>query len=435
MNPFAGVPPGLPYGLEWRLLLIPLITGIIGYGTNWVAIRLLFRPLEFVGVRVPGMTELAPSFPRKLKQIPGVVEGRLGWQGIIPSRSARMGTIAAEKGISKIATEREFYREFDPERIAAHIVASSEPEVRELTEEVFREEYPELWRDTPEPVRELVHARVRERLPHIADEITGRIGEHIEELLDINLMITDHLEERPELLSRLFLEVGDRELKFVVNSGFLIGGFLGFFSIPLFLVVGSDLVLPLCGVAVGYATNWIALKVIFLPIEERRLGPLRLQGLFIKRQPEAAEKYAEIVADEIVTIGNVAETLLHGSQSDRTRKMIRDAVRPEVDRAVGVAAPAVRVATGSDRYEAARESFAAETADRTIEPLQDPEFNEERSEAIRALITERIRNLPPRDFVGLLRPAFVEDEWMLILLGAALGFVAGWIQLAVVTAV
>ena len=435
MNPFAGVLPGLPYGLEWRLLLIPLITGIIGYGTNWVAIRLLFRPLEFVGVRVPGMKELAPSFPRKLKQIPGVVEGRLGWQGIIPSRSARMGTIAAEKGISKIATEREFYREFDPERIAAHIVASSEPEVRELTEEVFREEYPELWRDTPEPVRELVHARVRERLPHIADEITDRIGEHIEELLDINLMITDHLEERPELLSRLFLEVGDRELRFVVNSGLLIGGFLGFFSIPLFLVVGSDLVLPLCGVAVGYATNWIALKVIFLPIEERRLGPLRLQGLFIKRQPEAAEKYAEIVADEIVTIGNVAETLLHGSQSDRTRKMIRDAVRPEVDRAVGVAAPAVRVATGSDRYEAARESFVAETADRTIEPLRDPEFNEERSEAIRALITGRIRNLPPRDFVGLLRPAFVEDEWMLILLGAALGFVAGWIQLAVVTAV
>ena len=435
MNPFAGVLPGLPYGLEWRLLLIPFITGIIGYGTNWVAIRLLFRPLEFVGVRVPGMTELVPSFPRKLKQIPGVVEGRIGWQGIIPSRSARMGTIAAEKGISKIATEREFYREFDPERIAAHIVASSEPEVRELTEEVFREEYPELWRDTPEPVRELVHARVRERLPHIADEITGRIGEHIEELLDINLMITDHLDERPELLNRLFLEVGDRELKFVVNSGFLIGGFLGFFSIPLFLAVDSDLVLPLCGVAVGYATNWIALKVIFLPIEERRLGPLRLQGLFIKRQPEAAEKYAEIVADEIVTIGNVAETLLHGSRSDRTRKMIRDAVRPEVDRAVGVAAPAVRVATGSDRYEAARESFVAETADRTIEPLQDPEFNEERSGAIRALIAERIRNLPPRDFVGLLRPAFVEDEWMLILLGAALGFVAGWIQLAVVTAV
>jgi len=434
VNPLASVLPGLPYGLEWRLLLIPLITGIIGYITNWAAIQLLFRPIDFVGVRLPGMKELAPSFPRKLKQIPGVVEGRVGWQGIIPSRSARMGTIAAEKGIAKIATEREFYEEFDPERIATYMVANSKDDIGQLTEDVLREEYPELWANTPRPVRELIHARVQERLPRIADEITEEIGENIDELLDINLMITSHLDENPELLNRLFLEVGDRELKFIVNSGFLIGGLLGFLTIPLFLAIDSPFVLPVAGVLVGYTTNWIALKIIFLPIEERRLGPFRLQGLFIKRQPEVAETYAEIVADEIVTIGNVAENLMYGSQSDRTRKMIRDSIRPEVDRAVGIAGPAIRLTTGSEQYEEVRETFVSESVDRTIEPLQDPEFNEERSEAIRRLITDRIGNLPPVDFVGLLRPAFVEDEWMLILLGAVLGFVAGWIQLAVVTA-
>ncbi len=434
MNSLAGVLPGLPYGLEWRLLLIPLITGIIGYGTNWVAIRLLFHPIDFVGVRVPGMKEIAPSFPRKLKQIPGVVEGRLGWQGIIPSRSARMGTIAAEKGIAKIATEREFYEEFDPERIATHIVTSSEDEIRELTDDVFREEYPELWHNTPAAVRELIHTRVQDRLPRIADEITEKIGENIDELLDINAMITDHLDENPALLNRLFLEVGDRELEFIINSGFFIGGLLGFLTIPLFLTIDSPFVLPVAGIIVGYATNWIALKIIFLPIEERRLGPFRLQGLFIKRQPEAAEEYAGIVADEIVTIGNVAENLLYGSQSDRTRKMIRDSIRPEVDRAIGIAGPAIRLTTGSEQYERVRETFASESVERTIDPLQDPAFNEERSEAIRQLVTERIRNLAPRDFVGLMRPAFVEDEWMLIVLGAVLGFVAGWIQLAVVTA-
>ena len=434
MNPLASVLPGLPYDLEWRLLLIPLITGIIGYITNWAAIQLLFRPIDFVGVRLPGMKELAPSFPRKLKQIPGVVEGRVGWQGIIPSRSARMGTIAAEKGIGKIATEREFYEEFDPERIATYMVDNSRDEVRQLVEDVLREEYPEVWSNTPKPVRELVHDRVQEQLPHIADEITDQIGENIDELLDINLMITDHLDENPELLNRLFLDVGDRELKFIVNCGFLIGGFLGLFTIPLFLYIGSDLVLPVCGIAVGYMTNWIALKIIFLPIEERSFGPFRLQGLFIKRQSEVAEEYAVIVADEIVTIGNVAENLMHGSQSDRTRKMIRDAIRPEVDRAVGLAGPVVRMTTGSEQYEEVRETFVTESVDRTIEPLQDAEFNEERSEAIRELITGRIRDLPPVDFVGLLRPAFVEDEWMLILLGAVLGFAAGWIQLAVVTA-
>jgi len=422
-------------GFDWSLLLIPLITGLIGYGTNWVAIRLLFYPTEFVGIRVPGLKQLALSLPRRIQQIPGVVEGGVGWQGIIPSRSARMGTIAAEKGIAKIGTELEFYEKFDPNRIATHIVANSTDEIRELAAAVFREEYPDLWETVPPQTRAVILARVEDRLPRIADLVTEQIGENVEELLSINQMIADHLDENPELINRIFLEVGDRELTFIVNSGFYIGTFLGMFSIPLFLYIDQWWVLPMAGVAVGYLTNWIALKIIFQPIRERRLGPLRLQGLFIRRQPNAAEKYAEIVAEEVVTIGNIADNLMHGSQSDRTRKMIRDAIRPEVDRAVGIAAPIIRMTTGDDQYDRVRERFAEAGVDRTMEPLQDEAFNEERSEVIEPWMAERIKALPPAGFVELLRPAFEQDEWMLILLGAALGFVAGVLQLLVVTAV
>lgn len=426
--------PNLPW-FEWQLLLIPFITGLIGYGTNWVAIRMLFYPTDFVGIRFPGLKGVAPSLPRRIQQIPGVVEGKLGWQGIIPSRSARMGTIAAEKGIAKIGTEAEFYEQFDPDRIATHIVTESSDEIRELAAEIIRAEYPEIWNSAPRSTREFILSRVEDTLPNIADEITDKIGENVEELLDINQMIASHLDRNPHLINRIFLEVGDRELKFIVNSGFYIGTFLGMFAVPLFLYIDEWWVLPVFGVAVGYLTNWIALNIIFRPIEERRIGPFRLQGLFIKRQPKAAEKYAEIVADEVVTIGNVAHNLLHGSQSDRTRKMIRDAIRPEVDRSVGLAAPIIRMTTGDKQYERLREAFAEEGIDQTIDPLQDPEFNRERSEAIRGWMADRIKLLPPEGFVELLRPAFEEDEWMLILLGAVLGFVAGWIQLLVVTAV
>jgi uncharacterized membrane protein YheB (UPF0754 family) len=382
---------------------------------------------------MPGLKEIAPALPRKFQHIPGVDEGRVGWQGIIPSRSARMGTIAAEKGIAKIGTESEFYERFDPDRIATHIVTESREEVRELTAEIIESEYPELWRSTPGSTQEFIHARVEDRFPHIAENITTKIGDHINELLDINQMIATHLDRNPELINRIFLEVGDRELKFIVNSGFYIGTFLGLFSIPLFLYIDAWWVLPACGVAVGYLTNWIALNIIFRPIEPYKIGPFRLQGLFIKRQPTAAEKYAEVVADEVVTIGNVADNLMHGSQSDRTRKMIRDAIRPEVDRSVGLAAPIIRMTTGDEQYERLREAFAEESVDQTIEPLQDPEFNAERSEAIEGWMADRVTQLQPDGFVELLRPAFEEDEWMLILLGAVLGFVAGCIQLLVVT--
>lgn len=424
--------PSFPF--EARLLLIPLISGIIGYVTNWVGIKLLFYPVRFVGVRVPGLKRLALYLPYKLQQIPGVLEGRIGWQGIIPSRVRKMASLSVDNGISNLASQREFYEQFDPDRIADHVVDSVRHEVDDLVDRIVREEHPRLWRDLPEPILDLIHGRVASRLPGVADRLTQRIGENIDELLDLKTMVIRHKERNPEIINRMFLEVGRRELRFVINSGLWIGGTLGIFVIPLFLYVDRWWILPVSGACLGYVTNWIALKLIFNPIEERKIGPFRLQGLFISRQDEVSEVYAEIVANEVVTLSNIAEDLLHGRKSDRTRQMIREALREEVDDALGLAEPAVRITAGNAEYEAIRESLATEAVDRAIEPMRDEAFNRERAAAIEDLIAERLRELPPGEYAQMLRAAFEEDEWMLIALGAALGFVAGWIQLMVVTA-
>lgn len=201
-------------------------------------------------------------------------------RGLSPRGRPGWGTIAAEKGIGKIGTEAEFYERFDPDRIATQIVTESREEIRESTTEVIAAEYPELWHNAPEPIQEFIHARVEDRFPRVTEGITETIGENIDELPDINQMIAGHLDRNPELINQIFLEVGDRELNFIGNSGFYIGTFLGLFSIPLFLSIDQWWVLPVCGVAVGYLINWIALNIIFRPIREYKFGPVRLQGLF-----------------------------------------------------------------------------------------------------------------------------------------------------------
>jgi hypothetical protein len=50
---------------------------------------------------------------------------------------------------------------------------------------------------------------------------------------------------------------------------------------------------------------------------------------------------------------------------------------------------------------------------------------------MRTLIAERMRELPHADFSELLRSAMREDEWLLLLHGAVLGFVAGCIHLLI----
>jgi hypothetical protein len=64
-------------------------------------------------------------------------------------------------------------------------------------------------------------------------------------------------------------------------------------------------------------------------------------------------------------------------------------------------------------------------------PLSDEDFNRRQSSAVKGLITARMREMGPADFSEMLRTAMREDEWLLYLHGAVLGFGAGVIHLLI----
>ena len=145
--------------VDWlHFATIPLFTGVVGWLINWTGLIMLFNPIRFHGVRIPGMRELATVLPRKLQEVPGLLQGGIGWQGIIPARAAKMGSIAVDKAIAKLGTPAEFYRQLEPEDIAEHIVAVFRPDVPDLVDEVMTRDRPRLWRDLPEPAKQAVYA-------------------------------------------------------------------------------------------------------------------------------------------------------------------------------------------------------------------------------------------------------------------------------------
>jgi len=414
------------------LITIPFFTGAIGYLTNWSGVWMLFYPVRFKGFRLPGLAPLSHLLPRRIQQIPGVMQGGVGWQGIIPSRAAKMGSIAVDKGIAKVGSPSDFYEQLEPEAIAEHILATARADIHDVVERIMERENPRLWNDMPPRVREAVHARVQEQLPDIVRSVTDEIGANIDQLLDVKLMVIRRIEQQPDLANRIFLEVGRRELRFIINFGFFFGFACGIPTAVVTEVLFHEWwLLPIAGVIIGYVTNLLAIKMIFEPAEERRIGPFKLHGLFLRRQPEVAEVYGEIIAEDIVTIGNIGDDLLNGPRSDRTRYMIETAMRPAIDRAVGPAKTAVRVAVGTETYDTIRESVATEAVEYTMTPLTDEEFNRRQSDAVRTLITARMRELSPADFAEMLRTAMREDEWLLYLHGAVLGFAAGVLHLLI----
>jgi len=409
---------------------IPVFTAIVGWLINWTGLIMLFSPIYFHGLKVPGMADLAKLAPRKLQEVPGVLQGGVGWQGIVPARAAKMGSIAVDKAIAKLGTPGEFYQQLEPDKIAEHIVTIFEPEIPELVDDVMRRGNPAFWRDLPQAGKRAIYARVQQQLPSVVKTVTDEIGLHIDQLLDPKIMVIDHFEKNPGLVVRIFKDFGAKELRLMVNFGFIFGFLLG---IP---VAFADhwfhqwWLLPVLGVFVGWTTNFLGMWLIFEPPRPTRKLGITFHGLFLRRQDEAAEVYARIIADDVITLERIGDFLLDGPRGDRTRQMLAAALGPAIDRAAGPVRGAARVAIGRRAYDTIKHTFASEAVGRTLTPFKDEEFSRQQAEKIRVLVAERTKELPPEDFVEMMRSAIKEDEWMLYAHGAIMGLAGGFAHLA-----
>ncbi|WP_144820323.1 DUF445 family protein [Marinobacter piscensis] len=390
----------------WQYLSIPMIAAIIGWCTNWLAIKMTFFPLEFVG---------KPPW--------------LGWQGIIPSKAGKMASISVDATISKIGTVREIFEQIDPRVLATHIVHSVDPRLEEYVDELMLREHPTFWENLPASARRIVYERVRRATPQLVDNLVGDVADNIEDLLDMKGMVVERLTTDKQLLNRTFLECGEAEFRFIVNSGFYFGFLFGLIQMTVWYFFQNWWVLPVFGLMVGWATNWIALNVIFRPLHAIKIGPFRIQGLFLKRQHEVAESFCHIVTHDILTVSNIINAILEGPSGDRARNMVKQHIKPLVDETAGLGKALTQVAFGPTGFATMRHQVGEKAIEISQEPFDDPVFEVDRARAVESIMVERMRALSPAEFQDLLRPCFQEDEIKLILVGAALGFTAGVCQL------
>lgn len=395
---------GLDYAHDPLFLAIPLVAALVGWLTNWLALAMTFKPIEFVGFR--------PL--------------RLGWQGIVPAKSGKMAGIVVDNALAKLADLSELFQAMEPEKIAEHIAANIDERLEDYIDEVMRENHAVLWERVPLMVRRRVYARTRRQLPEVMDNIVEDMAANIEQLVDLRDMVVRMMRANKVLVVRVFTEVGAKELRFVVRSGAYFGFLFGLLELLIFSVYPAPWLLPLGGFVVGYLTNWLALNLIFRPVEPISWGPLHLHGLFMRRKAEVASKLSALTTAEIINLRNLMVEVLTGPQAGKTRAIVKRHLRPLLDSPVIRAA--LQIAMGAEAYVDLKNSVTDRAVAMSLDSITAADFSEERSKIIDNVFSERLQAMSNRAFQELLRPAFKEDEWILIGLGAALGGVAGLLQ-------
>jgi uncharacterized membrane protein YheB (UPF0754 family) len=388
------------FAQHWPLYVsIPVVAALIGYGTKLVAIRMMFQPVEFIGVK---------PF--------------LGWQGIVPKRAARMASIACDTMTEQLIKPAEVVARLDASRIAKEIEKPLLAGVEDIVREVAGHYQPGLWESLPVRVQRLVIERVQHESPRMVAAVLDLIKSDVDSVFDLKGMVVTSLVKDKRLLNRIFQEAGAKEFKFIARSGLVFGGAIGVIQMVAWVLFKFPLIMPLFGLFTGWFTDWLALRMIFFPIEPRKYFGVTWQGLFLKRRAEVAEAYGALIAQEIITPHNVIEAILHGPLSDRVLALIQR----QLDRELGsVAKPLLVFAVGSRKYQDVKLAIAEQIMSRLPETMRYIEDYATDAMDIRNVLVSKMKELSPHEFERLLRPAFEQDEWILIATGAVLGFAVG----------
>jgi uncharacterized membrane protein YheB (UPF0754 family) len=108
--------------------------------------------------------------------------------------------------------------------------------------------------------------------------------------------------------------------------------------------------------------------------------------------------------------------------------MINKNIQQMVDEQAGVLKPVVVFAVGTEKYKAMKESVTQHMIGQLPVALKHIEQYAADAMDIQNTLVTKMQELTPEEFEGVLRPAFKQDEWILITVGAVLGFLVGELQ-------
>ncbi|MFC3450692.1 DUF445 domain-containing protein [Amycolatopsis speibonae] len=389
----------------WLYAAIPFIAALIGYVTKRVAIEMMFKPLEFAGIK---------PF--------------LGWQGVVPKHGGRMAAVATELLTSNLLDVKEVFRRIDPAIITREIEQPLLKAVDEVAREVLEKHHPRLWEVMPTMAQELLIKQVQSSTPRLVREFMEEMTENLDEVLDFQHMTVQRLTRDKKLLVRLIRETSRPEMAFIARTGIYFGFGLGVVQAIVWAVTKEPWVLPIFGGCIGLLTDWLAIKLIFVPREPVRVGRVILQGKFQRRRAEVAHQYGEMIANEILTVPNLLDAVLRGPRSDRLYALVERLVAQAVDEQASVAKPMVAMAVGGQRLREIKQAAARTALERLPPTIRHAEGYLTEAMDVAKIVERRMLGLTPLEFEGLLRPAFRQDEWKLIAVGGLIGFLVGELQ-------
>jgi uncharacterized membrane protein YheB (UPF0754 family) len=193
--------------------------------------------------------------------------------------------------------------------------------------------------------------------------------------------------------------------------------------------------LPLIAALIGWATNYLAIKMLFHPREPKKILGLSIQGVFPKRQNQIAQRLGTLVANELFSMKDIGQRIEELSTQPEAMEEVGKRIEKTIRGKLISAFPMLSMFLSDDMIEKVTNLFKGELEDFMKASASGLALKMEESIDVEALVREKVSTFSS-DKVEELLIGFMEQEFRFIeKIGAVLGFFIGCVQVALVLAI
>jgi uncharacterized membrane protein YheB (UPF0754 family) len=396
--------------LNWFIYLsMPFIAAFVGYTTKLVALQMLYRPIEFVGV------------------------GPIGWQGVVPRRAGKTAALTIQMLTDKLLKPEEILDKIDAKQAVEDLREPLTRTVDAMARDLAEQLRPGLWDSLPAAGRNAVLTRVHAAAPEVVDNIFVAMKADLPRFVDLQYLAVTTLVRNKVQLNELMKGLGGAAMKFIRRSGIYFGFAIGLVQMVAWGLFHNAWIMPTFGFFTGFASDWLALNLIFIPREPKKLlGFIPVQGVLHAQRDNVTRDYARILANDLFSADVLLEAILHGPTSERLFAAVEKEVSVAIDAQAGVARPVITLAIGTRRYREAKDTVVRMVLERLPDTMQEAKDYTAKTLDIENLIVDKMNELTPDQYEAILRPVFKDDEMLMVTVGAILGFLVGELQVVLV---
>lgn len=189
---------------------------------------------------------------------------------------------------------------------------------------------------------------------------------------------------------------------------------------------------PLMTGLIGWFTNWVAVKMLFKPVNPINFGLFKIQGIFPKRQDKLAASIGKMVAEELLTSHDIREKVLHPDNIDGLISFVEERIDYYLQYDFPIKYPITSMFFGKRSRDKIKQDLLQEIDVMAPEVITRVMADLDKTLKVEEMIAHKVAALPPDKLEQLLNAILKKEFKFIEWSGAVLGFFVGVIQVILI---